>query len=120
MTELWTAIEPAVLELLRLVGHDIMPLRTKRLDEFLDDDAPRMDFVFTLCDRAANAECARWPGAPVTAHWGVPDPLAARGGEAWGLVYAVVVEATAGERQWSDEEVERPFLCRSTSERGRG
>ena len=73
---------PAVLELLRGSGHDVMPLRAKRVDEFLGDEAPRMDFVFTLCDRAANEECAHWPGGPVTAHWGVSDPLAVRGGEA--------------------------------------
>lgn len=73
---------PAVLALLEASGHDVAPLRSKSVDEFLGDGAPRMDFVFTVCDRAAAEECARWPGGPVTAHWGVPDPLVARDAEA--------------------------------------
>ena len=72
------APHPAVLALLEASGHDVAPLRAKRLDEFLGDGAPVMDFVFTVCDRAADEECASWPGGPVTAHWGIPDPLAVR------------------------------------------
>ena len=76
------APHPAVLALLEASGHDVAPLRAKRLDEFLGDGAPVMDFVFTVCDRAADEECASWPGGPVTAHWGIPDPLAACDAEA--------------------------------------
>jgi len=72
------APHPDVVALLEASGHDVAPLRTKPLDEFIGDGAPVMDFVFTVCDRAANEECASWPGGPVTAHWGLPDPLVVR------------------------------------------
>ncbi|NJM34181.1 MAG: arsenate reductase ArsC [Rhodomicrobium sp.] len=76
------SIHPYALDLLRNQNYDVSGLRSKSWDEFADGDAPKMDFVFTVCDDAANEVCPVWPGQPMTAHWGVPDPSAAEGGEA--------------------------------------
>jgi protein-tyrosine-phosphatase/DNA-binding transcriptional ArsR family regulator len=69
-------------EMLKSKGHDISPLRSKNVTEFVGADAPQMDFVFTVCDRAANEECPAWPGQPVSGHWGLPDPVKAEGTDA--------------------------------------
>lgn len=70
------------LSVLKANGHDISPLRAKNIDEFRSDAAPKMDFVFTVCDQAANEDCPAWSGQPITAHWGLPDPGKATGTEA--------------------------------------
>ncbi|MCE2403409.1 arsenate reductase ArsC [Candidatus Poribacteria bacterium] len=74
-------VHPYALELLLHLGHDTENLRSKSWDEFEEADAPVMDFVFTVCDNAANETCPVWPGRPVTAHWGLADPAGAQGTE---------------------------------------
>ncbi len=75
-------VNPRTLELLRQHGYDTSSLRSKSWDEFAQPGAPVMDFVFTVCDDAADEVCPVWPGQPITAHWGVPDPAAATGSDA--------------------------------------
>jgi len=75
-------IHPMTLDLLRHLNHDVSGLRSKSWDEFAAPGAPELDFVFTVCDNAASETCPYWPGQPMTAHWGVPDPAAAEGTEA--------------------------------------
>lgn len=67
-------VNPGTLEILRAKGFDTAGLRSKSWDEFAGPDAPKMDFIFTVCDRAAGEQCPFWPGHPVTAHWGFEDP----------------------------------------------
>ena len=74
-------VHPHALELLISKGHDIENLRSKSWDGFEVADAPLMDFVFTVCDNAANEPCPVWPGRPVTAHWGLADPAGVAGTE---------------------------------------
>jgi len=73
---------PYTLDLLKRLNHDVSGIRSKNWDEFALPEAPKMDFVFTVCDDAAGEVCPVWPGQPMTAHWGVPDPVAADGNEA--------------------------------------
>ena len=75
-------VHPYALDLLKSLNHDISFARSKSWDEFAVPGAPEMNFVFTVCDNAANESCPIWPGQPMTAHWGVPDPAAAEGSEA--------------------------------------
>ena len=72
---------PEALKLLRSLGMPTDDLRSKSWDEFAEPDAPVMDFVFTVCDQAAGEVCPVWPGQPITAHWGMPDPAVAQGSE---------------------------------------
>jgi len=76
------AVHPMALDLLRQLGLPHAGLRSKSWDEFAAPGAPEMDYVFTVCDDAAGEICPIWPGHPVTAHWGVPDPAAVQGAEA--------------------------------------
>jgi protein-tyrosine-phosphatase len=73
------AVHPLTLDLLGRLRLPTDDLRSKSWDEFARPGAPVMDFVFTVCDQAAGEVCPVWPGNPVTAHWGVPDPAAAEG-----------------------------------------
>ena len=74
-------VHPHALDLLLGKGHDIENLRSKSWDEFEVEDVLSMDFVFTVCDNAANEPCPVWPGRPVTAHWGLADPAVIEGTE---------------------------------------
>jgi protein-tyrosine-phosphatase len=73
------SVHPLALELLEAQGFPIADLRSKRWDEFAGPGAPKMDFIFTVCDSAAAETCPFWPGHPMTAHWGLPDPAAVAG-----------------------------------------
>lgn len=75
-------INPHTMRLLRKLGYEMSGLYSKSWEEFAKPGAPRLDFVFTVCDAAAGESCPLWPGQPMTAHWGVPDPAQATGSEA--------------------------------------
>lgn len=75
-------VHPYTLDLLRKLNHDTRSVRSKSWDELAAPGAPELDFVFTVCDRTAREVCPAWPGQPMTAHWGVPDPSVAEGTEA--------------------------------------
>lgn len=75
-------VHPLALRLLAEQGFPTAGLRSKSWHEFAASGAPAMDFVFTVCDQAAGEICPVWPGQPITAHWGIPDPAAADGSEA--------------------------------------
>jgi arsenate reductase len=75
-------VHPYAIDLLKSLNHDTSFARSKSWEEFALPGAPEMNFVFTVCDNAANESCPIWPGQPMTAHWGVPDPAAAEGTEA--------------------------------------
>ena len=75
-------IQPMALDILRRSNHKVSELRSKDWQEFASPDAPKLDFVFTLCDQAAAESCPVWPGQPMSAHWGLPDPAATTGSDA--------------------------------------
>ena len=75
-------VHPLALEKLRAIGYPTAQLRSKSWDEFATAAAPQMDFIITVCDNAAGETCPLWPGQPISAHWGFPDPAAVQGSEA--------------------------------------
>jgi arsenate reductase (thioredoxin) len=74
-------VNPFAIELLQKNGLPVADLRSKNWDEFSQPGAPEFDFIFTVCDNAANEVCPVWPGHPMTAHWGIEDPAAAEGSD---------------------------------------
>jgi protein-tyrosine-phosphatase len=91
-------VHPYALELMQKLNYDTRSLRSKAWEEFAGPDAPKLDFVFTVCDTAANEVCPIWPGQPMTAHWGVPDPS--------------VVEGTESERRFAFADTHRMLYQR--------
>lgn len=81
-TQPYSELNPFALEVLRQRGHDTSVLRAKNVAEFQGPDAPTFDFVFTVCNQAANEDCPAWQGQPISAHWGMPDPVKAEGTDA--------------------------------------
>ncbi|MEO3477991.1 helix-turn-helix domain-containing protein [Phaeobacter sp. CAU 1743] len=75
-------LNPFAVEVLQSKGHDTAHLRAKNTSEFTGPGAPQMDFVFTVCNQAANEECPAWDGQPISGHWGMPDPVKAEGTDA--------------------------------------
>lgn len=73
------AVNPHAIALLERLGFPTTDLRSKSWSEFSGPDKPQIDFIFTVCDNAANEVCPVWPGQPMTAHWGIPDPAAVQG-----------------------------------------
>ena len=98
-------VNPFALDLLKRENHKTDDLRSKNWDEFAAPDAPEMDFVFTVCDSAAAEVCPVWPGQPMTAHWGVPDPAAVEGDD------AIKAAADLGEQSLAFTEMEMGVLC---------
>ena len=72
---------PETLALLSRLNYKVNELRSKSWDEFVGSEAPKLDFIFTVCDNARGEVCPFWPGQPMTAHWGVDDPAACEGSE---------------------------------------
>jgi protein-tyrosine-phosphatase len=74
-------VHPLAINLLNKLNYDTSAMRSKSWEEFTAPGAPELDFVFTVCDNAANEVCPIWPGQPMTAHWGLPDPVEVEGDE---------------------------------------
>ena len=78
-------VNPFAIATLQRFGLPTEGLRSKSWNEFAGPGSPRLDFIFTVCDNAAGEVCPLWPGQPITAHWGVPDPAAVEGTDEWKL-----------------------------------
>ncbi|TMM54184.1 helix-turn-helix domain-containing protein [Sulfitobacter sabulilitoris] len=117
-------LNPYAVELLQATGHDTAPLRPKAIAAFRAGDAPEMDFVLTVCDRAANAPCPPWPGRPVSGHWGVPDPVKTQGTEAdrrlaFDHAYGALRNRIGAFAALSPERLDRASLQRRIDEIGK-
>ncbi len=91
------AVNPVALKLLKMEGYDVSGFRSKSWNEFSDNDAPDLDIVITVCGNAAGETCPIWVGAPITVHWGFPDPASVGGAKdeklaAFNMVYQALVK----------------------------
>jgi protein-tyrosine-phosphatase/DNA-binding transcriptional ArsR family regulator len=123
-TQPYSELNPFAVELLERNGHDVSGLRAKNISEFQQDGAPVMDFVFTVCDQAANEECPPWPGQPITAHWGLPDPVKVEGSDAekslaFAATYAQMSRRILAFAALSFEQLDRLALQARVDEIGR-
>ena len=119
-----TDLNPFALEMLVSQGHDVSRLRSKNIAAFQGANAPSMDFVFTVCDRAANEECPTWHGQPVSGHWGLPDPVSAAGTDAqkrhaFDQTYAALHDRIMAFTALSFENLDRASLQRCVDEIGK-
>jgi arsenate reductase len=118
-------LNPFALHVLQQHGHDIAPLRSKNVAEFQTAEAPQMDFVFTVCNQAANEACPAWTGQPVSAHWGMPDPVKAQGTDAekalaFQQCYAALRNRIAAFTALPLDTLDRISLQRAVDDIGRG
>lgn len=117
-------VHPMALGLLRQLGYETAGLRSKSWDEFAKPDSPRLDFIFTVCDKAAGEVCPVWPGQPITAHWGVDDPAAFDGSderkrEVFHRAYIELDERIRLFISLPIESLDRTSLARRAAETGR-
>lgn len=116
-------VNPGALEWLQANGHSTEGLRSKSWDEFSQPGAPEFDFVFTVCDNAAGEVCPVWYGAPMTAHWGIPDPAQVEGDEARRAAFKKAAEQLARRIQLfiqlPIDRMERVLLKQKLDEIGR-
>jgi arsenate reductase len=120
-----STLNPYAIAQLEKLGHDVSGLRAKHVSEFQGPDAPRFDFVFTVCDQAANEECPPWPGLAISGHWGIPDPVAAQGTDAEKAVafaeaYRMLKHRIGAFVNLSFDKLDRIALQRAVDALGRG
>ena len=113
-------VNPHALAVLRKSNFDVSKLRSKSWDEFAAPGAPKLDFVFTVCDDAAKEVCPIWPGQPMTAHWGLPDPAKAEGerGRAGARLRRLLPHALSAHQHLREpalRQIEQAVACKSTS-----
>ncbi|MCE8522255.1 helix-turn-helix domain-containing protein [Ruegeria pomeroyi] len=123
-TKPYSELNPHAVEVLRAKGHDVTGLRAKNIAEFTTPEAPKFDFVFTVCDRAANEECPAWQGQPISAHWGLPDPVRAEGNDAqknlaFQQVYGTLKNRIQAFANLPFEQLDRISLQRAVDDLGR-
>ncbi len=123
-TRPYSELNPEAIALLQAKGHDTSGLRAKNIAEVRGPDAPAFDFVFTVCDHAANEDCPAWTGQPISAHWGVPDPVKAEGTTAQRALafqeaYAALKHRIAAFAALPIAELDRIALQRAIDEIGR-